>query len=50
MDSRNFLFMFYGFAAVFALLAAYVISLAFRERKIREQLDTLKRTLTEEKP
>jgi CcmD family protein len=49
MDQRNFLFMFYGFAAVFVLLAGYVVTLVFREKKIRSELDTLKRTLQEEK-
>jgi CcmD family protein len=45
MDERNFLFLFYGFAAVWILLAGYVLSLAAREKKLRRQLDTLKRML-----
>mgnify|MGYP005849640217 CR=1 FL=1 len=45
MDERNFLFLFYGFAAVWVLLAGYVLSLAAREKKLRRQLDTLKRML-----
>lgn len=49
MDQRNFLFMFYGFAAVFALLILYVVTLVFRDRSLRQQIDTLKRTLTQEK-
>lgn len=47
MDERNFWFMFYGFAAVWILLAAYVLSLAAREKKLDRQLDTLKRMLEE---
>jgi CcmD family protein len=49
MDQRNFLYMFYGFAAVWVLLAIYVATLVGREKAIRSQLDTLKRTLSEEK-
>lgn len=49
MDQRNFTFMFYGFAAVWILLALYVVSLVFRGRDLRQQLDTLKSTLTQEK-
>jgi hypothetical protein len=41
--------MFYGFAAVFALLIGYVVILVFREKTIRQQIDTLKRTLNQEK-
>jgi hypothetical protein len=41
--------MFYGFAAVFALLILYVVTLVFRDRSLRQQIDTLKRTLTQEK-
>lgn len=49
MDQRNFLFMFYGFAAVWVLLAVYVGTLVTREKTIRQQIDTLKRTLNQEK-
>jgi CcmD family protein len=51
MDERNFWFLFYGFAAVWVLLAGYVLSLAARERKLNRQLDTLKRMIEDrEKP
>ncbi len=49
MDQRNFLYMFYGFAAVWVLLALYVATLVSREKTIRAQIDTLKRSLSEEK-
>lgn len=49
MDQRNFLYMFYGFAAVWVLLALYVVTLVSREKTIRQQIDTLKRTLNQEK-
>lgn len=45
MDERNFIFMFYGFAAVYLILAGYVILLVFRERKINKQLETVKKML-----
>jgi CcmD family protein len=43
MDQRNFLYMFYGFAAAWAILALYVLTLVARERKLRSQIETLKR-------
>ena len=49
MDQRNFTFMFYGFAAAWAILALYVVSLVSRGRKLQDQLETLKRTLAQEK-
>jgi CcmD family protein len=49
MDQRNFTYMFYGFAAAWAILAIYVVTLASREKHLREQLETLKRTLSQEK-
>jgi CcmD family protein len=45
MDARNFTYMFYGFLAAWLILAAYVAALAGRERRIRRQLDALKRLL-----
>jgi CcmD family protein len=49
MDQRNFTYMFYGFAAAWLILALYVVSLLSRGRKLQEQLETLKRTLSQEK-
>ena len=48
MDERNFTFMFYGFAAVWGILAAYVVYLGPREGKLRRQLDHLKRMLEDQ--
>jgi CcmD family protein len=50
MDQRNFLYMFYGFAAAWSLLALYVLMLVGRESRIRRELDTLKRSLEERQP
>ena len=49
MDQRNFTYMFYGFAAAWFILAVYVVSLVFRSRKLQDQLETLKRTISQEK-
>ncbi|MCC6363658.1 MAG: CcmD family protein [Bryobacterales bacterium] len=43
MDSRNFTYMFYGFAAAWLILALYVLSLVARERRLRRELDSVKR-------
>jgi CcmD family protein len=45
MDERNFLFLFYGLAAVWILLAGYVLTLAAREKRLERQIDTLRRML-----
>jgi CcmD family protein len=43
MDTRNFTYMFYGFAAVWIILFAYVISLVMRERHLKGELERVKR-------
>ena len=35
--------MFYGFAAAWLVLVLYVVSLVARERKLRREVDNLKR-------
>jgi CcmD family protein len=45
MDQRNFTFLFYGFAAAWAIIAVYVITLARREGRIKQQLEGLQRML-----
>jgi CcmD family protein len=45
MDARNVTFMFYGFAAVWVILCAYVISLVAREHRIKRQLEGLQRLM-----
>ncbi len=42
MDTRNFTFMFYGFLAAWLILVVYVLMLVSRERKISDQLKSLK--------
>lgn len=43
MDEKNFTFLFYGLAAVWMILFAYVVSLAARDRKIKQEMDSLRR-------
>ncbi len=45
MDERNFLYMFYGFLAVWLILASYVAVLAGRERRLEKELGNLRRLL-----
>jgi CcmD family protein len=43
IDQRNFMFMFYGFAAAWVIVTVYVAFLALRERRLREELDRVRR-------
>jgi CcmD family protein len=43
IEARNFTYMFYGFAAAFMILVVYVVSLALRERKLRSEIDRVRR-------
>lgn len=45
MDTRNFTYMFYGFAVVWAILFAYLIFLVLRERRLKDELDRVKRMI-----
>jgi CcmD family protein len=45
MDERSFTYMFFGFLAAWLILVAYVVSLVARERKIRREMDSLKRMI-----
>jgi len=42
MDNRNFLYMFYGFAAAWTVVVIYVLTLVSRERKLREEMMRLR--------
>ena len=42
MDSRNAQYMFYGFAAAWLLVVAYVVLLALREGRLRRELDRVR--------
>ena len=43
MDTRNFTFMFYGFAAAWLILIAYAVSLGLRHRKLKDELERVRR-------
>lgn len=46
MDS-NYTFMFYGFTVAWLVVIIYVISIALRERRLRQELDRVKRMVEE---
>ena len=43
MDTPNYTFMFYGFLAAWMVVIVFIISMALRERKLRQELDRVKR-------
>jgi len=45
---RNFEYMFYGFAAAWIIVMVYVISIALRERRLRAELDRVKRMVEDQ--
>ncbi len=47
MDPRNFTYMFYGFAAAWVIVTVYVVLLALRERRLRQELDRVRRMVEE---
>jgi CcmD family protein len=42
MDSRNFTYMFYGFAVAWVAVIVYVLTLVARERRLREEMKRLR--------
>lgn len=44
---QNYTYMVYGFTAAWLIVILYVISIALRERKLREELDRVKRMVDE---
>jgi CcmD family protein len=47
MSPQNYTFMFLGFSVAWLIIAIYVISIALREKKLREELDRVKRMVEE---
>ena len=47
MSSQNSLFMFLGFTVAWLIIIVYVISIALREKKLRQELDRVKRMVEE---
>jgi CcmD family protein len=42
MDSRNFTYMFYGFAVAWVAVIVYVLTLVARERRLGEEMKRLR--------
>ncbi len=47
MSPQNYNFMFYGFTVAWLIVIVYVISIALREKKLRQELDRVKRMVEE---
>src|ERR1700680_3186192 len=47
MPTENYTFMFYGFTVAWLVIVIYVISIALREKKLREELERVKRMVGE---
>ena len=47
-QDRNFKFMFYGFTVAWLIVIIYVISIALRERRLRQELDRVKRMVEDQ--
>ena len=47
MNPQNYTFMFYGFTVAWLIVIGYVISIAVREKKLRGELDRVKRMVEE---
>jgi CcmD family protein len=47
MNPQNYNFMFYGFTVAWLIVIGYVISIALREKKLRRELEHVKRMLEE---
>jgi CcmD family protein len=45
MDDRNFRYMFFGFLAAWLIVVVYVVLLAMRERRLRKELDRVRKML-----
>jgi CcmD family protein len=47
MGSQNSLFLFIGYTVAWLIVIVYVISIALREKKLRQELDRVKRMVEE---
>lgn len=50
MDTRNFLFMFYGFLAAWLIVLLYVVSLARRAARLKKELENVKQLVSSTQP
>jgi CcmD family protein len=49
MDAREFQFVMSGFVVAWLIVLLYVLSITLRERKLRKELDRVKRMVEERK-
>jgi CcmD family protein len=49
MDNTNFTFMVYGFVAAWLILFVYVAMLVARQRRLKREIESLKRMLGEQR-
>ena len=49
MDQRNFMYMFYGFAAAWAILVIYVLVLVASERRLHREMGRLRSMIGDRK-
>ncbi len=47
LEARNLMYMFYGFLAAWVVLVGYVVSLAVRERSLKNELAQVRNLLKE---
>jgi len=47
MNPENYTFMFLGFTVAWLIVMVFVISIALREKKLRQELDRVKRMIEE---
>jgi CcmD family protein len=47
MSSQNSVFLFIGFTVAWLIVIVYVIMIALREKKLRQELDRVKRMVEE---
>jgi CcmD family protein len=45
MDAREFQFVFYGLLTVWLVITLYAVSLGLRERRLRQELDRVRRMI-----
>jgi CcmD family protein len=45
MDAREFQFVFAGFCAAWTIIVIYVLTLTFRNRSLRQELDRVRKML-----
>lgn len=47
MDTRNFTYMFYGFAVAWLIPAIYLVTLMLREKRLYNELERVKRMIAD---